>query len=211
MSHAFADPALREEALTHPSWSGEKGGPDYQRLEFLGDAVLKLVASELIVAAHPTWSEGEMSIALQRIVSNQTIAPLADALDLPGQLRLGVGARARHEERRVNVRADVFEAMVGAVFKDGGIEAVRAMLGPILAPLVAAVDARADAKSRLQELCQGRKWEKPAYSRASRGAAHELTWIVTVAVGDATYGPGEGASLREAELAAAAMALAAIG
>lgn len=211
MNHTFADPALREEALTHPSWSGERGGPDYQRLEFLGDAVLKLVASELIVGAHPSWSEGELSIALQRIVSNQTLAPLADALGLPAALRMGVGARARHEERRVNVRADVFEAMVGAVFKDGGIDAARAMLAPILAPLVDGVDPRADAKSRLQELCQARKWGPPVYSRDSTGAAHELTWIVMVAAGGGSYGPGEGSSLREAELAAAAMALSAIG
>ncbi len=208
--HTFADPRLHEEALTHSSWSGEHGGPDYQRLEFLGDAVVKLVGAELLVGAHASWPEGRLTRALGALVSNQTLARLADALDLPAQLRMGVGARGRHEERQLKVRADVFEAVVGAVFADGGLEGARSMLNPLFAPLIATLDGLGDPKSRLNMLADERKWPHPTYASAQTGAAHSTVWTVSVTIETRTFGPATGRTKKEAESAVAELALDAI-
>lgn len=210
MNLAGIDERLLQEALTHSSYSAEHGGPDYQRLEFLGDAVVKLVGAELLVAAHADWPEGRLTRALGRLVSNHTLALLADELRLPAQLRMGVGARGRHDEQQEKVRADVFEAVVGAVFADGGLDYARAMLAPLFAPLVATLDGFGDPKSRLNVLADERKWAHPTYDAVQTGEAHVASWSVTVTIDGRTFGPATGRKKRDAEFAVAILALDAI-
>lgn len=207
LSHRFRDPSLLELALTHPS--AVTDGTHNQRLEFLGDAVLELLVSEWLYAAHPDWPEGRLSKARSAVVCKDTLAKLADHFDLPASLRLGVGEARNQGKLTVNVRSDAMEAVIGAVYLDGGLDAARRMVIPALAAWLSVADAPANPRSTLQEWLEARGRPRPVYTElGAEGPAHALTFRYSVSADGREFGPAEGPSKVAAMAAAAALAVA---
>jgi ribonuclease III len=212
LGYRFGDPALLEAALTHRSASRT----NYERLEFLGDAVLNFVVAELAFAAFPEAPEGDLSRYRAAVVSAPTLAAVAAALDLGDQLRLGSGELKSGGYRRDSILADSLEAVLGAVYLDGGLEpargVVRALLGPRLAELPAAA-ALKDPKTRLQEALQARGLPLPRYALEEIGGEPHEQWFVASceAVELNLRATGRGTSRRRAEQEAAQRMLDALG
>jgi ribonuclease-3 len=216
-----APPVRLQEALTHPSYKNEQAGAlrDNQRLEFLGDAVLGLSVSELLMEAFREVDEGQLTVMRASLVNTQTLAARARELSLADALLVGRGADASGERLRTNVLADAMEAIIGAVYVDGGLEAARELarrlLAERLAKLIADGGVERDAKSRLQELLQARGLPTPDYRVASvEGPPHARVFRVEVDVplgaDEPLVGRGEGRSKKIAEQKAALDALARI-
>ena len=212
IGHHFADKGLLERALTHIS--ALSGGPQnrvasYQRLEFLGDHVLGLVISDMLFRAFPKANEGEMSRRLADLVRKETCAEVARAMDLGPALRLGSSESHTGGRLRTTILADACEALVGAVFVDGGYEPAAGvierfwkerMLKP-LRPL-------RDPKTMLQEWAQARGLPTPTYRELGRtGPHHDPEFRVVVVLPDRPPAEGLGSSKRAAEQAAAAAML----
>lgn len=207
LGHEFATPELLTLALTHRSWCAEHAGHESnERLEFLGDAVLGLVVTDHIFRAYPALPEGELSKLRTALVSAATLADVAAELGLGAGLRLGKGeASSGGRERRSNL-ADALEAVIGAVYLDGGLEAARALVIRLLGERIA--DAASgpglhDFKSQLQELTMRLFDELPAYELRDEGPDHEKRFFARVHAGGAALGAGEGPSKKQAEQAAA--------
>jgi ribonuclease-3 len=212
-AHAFTDPNLLLEALTHASWAHEHGGPDNERLEFLGDAVLQLCASRALVLAFPRAGEGELSRMRQQLVNTRALAAAARAMGLPPDLRLGHGEEQTGGRDRDRVLAGALEALLGAVFRDAGYDAaesfVRSWTADAVAGLSERPDGGKDARSRLQERTQRDSGATPRYELVEQdGPAHAPTFDVQVRVGEQVLGRGRGATKREAARHAAEEALA---
>lgn len=211
--HTFADPALLEQALTHPSYANEyPGTPTYQRLEFLGDAVLQLLASELVLGRFPDWDEGRLTKARQHLVDRRQCTALAVHLGLNAALRTERGLVGTMAPKS-KALADVFEAYIGAIYVDGGLDAARGVVEPLLGPLVDGLEPEAlrDAKSALQEYCQALRLPLPAYVHDGHtGPDHARVHRVRVQVADVVYGPGLGTKRQLAEAEAARIALEAL-
>jgi len=210
LGHRFADRGILERALTHRSAGGARASNE--RLEFLGDAVLGLAAAELLLEAHPDADEGELSRRRAWLVRESTLAALARELALGDLLRLGPGELRSGGFRRESILADALEAVLGAVYLDGGFEAARAVVRRLLAgPLARQPEAAAlkDPKTRLQEWLQARRRPLPTYRVVEVGGAeHARRYTVACEVaGLATPSLGEGTSRRRAEQAAAREAL----
>jgi len=211
LGHRFRDRRLLEEALTHASSQPLTGGraAHCERLEFLGDAVLGLVVSELLMEANPDQPEGWLTRSRAAAVNRDALASRARALGLSRWIRLGRGERRQGGAEKPSILADIFEAVLGAIYLDGGLVPVRALLERSL-PLAAAElgSAAPDAKTRLQELLQGRGLGTPQYhTTETRGPAHALEFSVEVRLGERVLGLGTGTSKRAAEQAAARRAL----
>jgi ribonuclease-3 len=212
VGHRFSDPKLLESALTHVSGvkTGDKRVGSYQRLEFLGDHVLGLVISDLLFRSFPKADEGELSRRLADLVRKDACAEAALALDLGPFMRLGASEVQSGGRKKVAILADVCEAVIGAVFLDGGYDAAvqfverywrERMLEPHR-PL-------RDPKTMLQEWAQGRGLPPPLYRELERrGPDHRPEFRVAVEVPGFSPGEGKGASKRDAEQAAAAAMLA---
>jgi ribonuclease-3 len=183
-----------------------------ERLEFLGDAVLGVIAAEYLYAADPRADEGALTRRRVALIRAETLVAWAREIDLGGYLYLASGERPSGGSRD-RMLAGAFEALVGAIFLDGGFAAAGRFLRRFLvrdAPaIIAEADAAANPKGRLQELLQERYRASPVYSTAATaGPDHARTFTIDVALGDRHLGRGSGASKREAEQAAAAAALA---
>ncbi len=187
-----ASPHL-EEALTHPSFTNEHKGPaseapaDNQRLEFLGDSVLGLCVSEILMTTLVGVDEGQLTMMRSSLVNANVLAEVALEHDFDQALRLGRGADATGERLRPNVLADVLEAIVGCVYLDSGLDAARRVVSSLLASriekLVMEGGAERDAKSRLQELLQSRALPPPRYRVvAEKGPPHAREFCVEVVV-----------------------------
>ncbi len=187
-----ASPHLAE-ALTHPSFTNEHRGPaseapsDNQRLEFLGDSVLGLCVSELLMTTLEGVDEGELTMMRSSLVNANVLAELAREHELDKALRVGRGADTTGERLRPNVLADALEALVGCVYLDAGLEASRRLVQRILAErierLVSTGGAERDAKSRLQELLQSRGLPPPRYRVvAEKGPPHAREFCVEAVV-----------------------------
>ena len=206
---------LLEEALTHPSFANEQKPDrriDNQRLEFLGDAVLGLVASELLMQRFPAANEGELSLMRSLLVNTEALAAWARSVDLAPSLRLGRGADAAGERDRDNVLADAVEAIVGAVYVARGIEGAREIGGLVVGdPLARLGESRSvgrDAKSELQEQVQAEGSSSPRYRvLGTEGPDHRRAFHVGVEVDGAIIGEGRGRSKKLAEQAAARAAI----
>jgi ribonuclease-3 len=204
LGYSFRDPALLEAALTHRS----AGRTNYERLEFLGDAVLTLAAAELVFAAYPDADEGELSRYRASLVSGSSLAERAQELGIGLQLRLGGGELKTGGHRRGSILADAIEAVIGAIYLDAGFDAARVaalrLFEPRL-PHLAEVAGTKDPKTRLQEELQARGLPLPAYGIDTvSGEPHEQWFVVSCEVkrlGLKTL--GEGSSRRRAEQAAA--------
>jgi ribonuclease-3 len=203
------------EALTHPSFSNEQRGKrraDNQRLEFLGDAVLGLLVSELLMLRFPSAQEGELSRMRSLLVNTEALAAWARRVGLGQALRLGRGADAAGERDRDNVLADAVEALMGAVYLDRGETDARALaaevVGEPLSRLEAGQAAGRDPKSELQERVQADGGTSPRYRVVgSEGPDHQRVFLIVVEVGGRVLGEGRGRSKKLAEQAAARAAI----
>lgn len=205
------DAPHRDEALTHPSHANEARTPThYQRLEFLGDAVLGLCTSELLCARFADADEGALTRMRAKLVNADALARWARKHGVPEAVRLGRGAETGGLRDSTNVLADVVEALIGASYLDVGLDAARKAVATIVGPdmkTFTAGDAR-DAKSELQERVQRAGAPPPSYAVVeSGGPSHEPWFVVEVSVGEQAVGRGRGRSKRQAERAAAAAAL----
>jgi ribonuclease-3 len=200
-----------DEALTHPSFANESGGsPDNQRLEFLGDAVLGLCASELLAAAHPEADEGLLTRMRSALVNGEALARWGRAEKIGECLALGRGAQSGSERDQTNVIADAVEAIVAAVFASHGLDGARALVRVVVAEPMAEAErlGMRDPKSALQEKVQATGGAAPRYRVVgARGPQHDQVFEVEVLVGEEVRGRGEGRSKRLAERAAANAAL----
>lgn len=204
IDYRFRDPGLLEQALTHRS----HGGPHYERLEFLGDSLLSLTVSDLLYRARPHADEGDLSRMRSRLVRDVTLAEIARELDLSRYLRLGQGELRSGGFLRESILADALEAVIGAVYLDGGFEAARRLVTELISRRLDDLpDAEQlkDPKTRLQELLQARALALPEYSvLAESGADHAKRFLVQCSVGDLLPPvQAEAGSRRKAEQAAA--------
>lgn len=206
------------EALTHSSFSNELRtsagkGPgnrvNYQRLEFLGDAVLQLLVSERLFSELPDASEGQLSFRRASVVSTEALAAFATSIDLGPNLKMGKGADASNERAQPSVLADAVEAILGAVYVDRGVDAARGIVESILG--AGERSSTRDKKSELQERVQALSGEPPRYSVLSiTGPDHAREFEVEVTALGRTLGQGRGRSKKLAEHAAAREALLAL-
>jgi ribonuclease-3 len=211
LGYRFRRLELLERALTHRSHANEKGlEHNYERLEFLGDAVLGLIAGEWLFGEHPEVAEGELSALKSRLVSERALARYARSVALGEHLLLGVGEERSGGRDKRSLLADSMEAVIGAAFVDGGLRAARKVVLPMLGRLsdeTSGKDLR-DPKTRLQERAQAEGWALPAYRGLEEaGPDHAKTFVVECVVGEEVTARGEGRSKKAAEQAAAAAAL----
>jgi ribonuclease-3 len=212
IAHRFGDPGLLRQALTHSSAAAETGlRPEatYQRLEFLGDRVLALVVADMLVADFPTAAEGELARRLTALVRNDACAGVAREIDLGAAIRLGGGELQSGGRAKAAILGDVCEAVIGALYLDGGVEAARTFIEAHWRERMLAADAPLrDAKTTLQEWAQGRGLAAPAYTIVARsGPEHAPRFVIEASVVGLDPGRGEGGSRRAAEQEAAALIL----
>lgn len=205
LGYAFRDEKLLRAALTHPSLGREnKLVSEYERLEFLGDRALGLVIAEWLFELFDKESEGSLAKRHAALVNRDTLAEIAEALLLQNCLRLaGEGDLTRG---RVNILSDAMEAVIGALFREGGMEALRPIIRRHWQAHVHRENAPQDAKSALQEWAQGRGLPLPEYKLLRQsGPAHAPTYVMEVRVKGFESMEAEGTSKREAEKKAAAL------
>jgi ribonuclease-3 len=204
------EPALLELALTHRSYAYENGNqPSNERLEFLGDSVLGFVISAHITETFTDLDEGELSRLKNAVVSAKALAPLAVALDLGNHLRLGVGEERTGGRTKANLLADVFEALLGAIYVSKGIDAatefVRTHVFPLLADPQGLLNA-SEPKTKLQELAAKLGVAAPEYSITHDGPDHDRTFTASLVMSGKVF-IGTARSKRDAETEAALAAL----
>jgi ribonuclease-3 len=204
LGHSFRDPELARQALTHRS----HGTPHNERLEFLGDGLLNCAVATLLYERFPRLPEGDLSRLRAALVNQASLSTVAGGLGLGERLRLGEGELKSGGFRRPSILADALEALLGAVYLDGGFDAVRATVERLLGDRLESredLPVHKDPKTALQELLQGRRLQLPRYSvQRTEGEAHEQTFTVECRVDDlGLAGSGSGASRRAAEQAAA--------
>jgi ribonuclease-3 len=208
IDYRFDDPQLLRAALTHRS----VGSVNNERLEFLGDSVLNTVVAMRLFALHPEAQEGDLSRMRARLVRGTTLSEVASSIGLGREIRLGEGELKSGGFRRASILADAFEALLGAIFIDGGYDACRAVILRLFDPLIAALPAAEelkDPKTRLQEWLQARGRPLPEYSlQSEEGADHAKQFFVSCELtDDGTLAEASGRSRRKAEQAAAALLL----
>jgi ribonuclease-3 len=208
LGHSFREARLLQQALTHRSFSSDHN----ERLEFLGDSVLNLAVAHFLFEQLSTLPEGDLSRVRANLVKQDTLHNLALDMGLSACIRLGEGELRSGGARRASILADALEALIGAVYLDGGYAAAQGLVRRLFGQLEIRPDMQAaakDAKTELQEWLQGRKIALPRYSViATSGAAHRQTFEVACEVSELRqYGRGSGSSRRAAEQAAAAALL----
>jgi ribonuclease-3 len=205
LGHTFARPELLEQALTHATWAHEHGGMHqaYERLEFLGDAVLQLLASEALFAAMPEASEGQLSRRRAQLVREEALAQAAGHLQLQAHVRLGAGYSV---DVPASILADVVEGILAAAYLDAGLDAARRIFAVLWAH-VTHLPPVEDHKTRLQELCHARRLPAPQYMAVPTGPAHARIYEVTLCVGEVVRCEGRGTSKKAAEQVCARRAL----
>lgn len=211
LGYRFRDPALLQEALTHTTFSNENPGfPSNQRLEFLGDAIVGLVVAEYLFHHFEDLPEGDLTKIRAAVVCEPALASRARRLGVGVQLRFGRGEAATGSDRD-SILADAFEALVGALYLDGAVEAARRFVLRELVPLVVETRrgrVRTDFKTRLQELLQRTHLEGPTYRLLEEeGPSHNKRFHVGVFHRGTQLGSGWGRNKKEAEQEAAREAL----
>ncbi|PKN11673.1 MAG: ribonuclease III [Deltaproteobacteria bacterium HGW-Deltaproteobacteria-4] len=213
IGYHFSDTARLDEALTHRSYANEQRTrcADNERLEFLGDAILGLVIAETLFIGDIQRPEGELSRLRSELVNAGTLAQLARQINLGAALKLGRGEVKAGGSDKENILADAFEALLGAIYLEGGIAAVR----PVILRLFTQVmiektlqQGNSDFKSQLQEYLQSLQQTPPEYVLIeTEGPEHERTFVVEARTPGQVLGVGQGRSKKEAEQAAAGAAL----
>jgi ribonuclease-3 len=215
IQYRFRDRGLLEQALTHTSRANEDisgGAADNESLEFLGDALLGFIVADLLFREFPEYDEGEKSKSKASLVSTASLARQAERLQLGSHLLLGRGEEKTGGRRKQALLADGYEALIAALYLDGGIDQARAFISREFAPLLAEVRDRGaagqDYKSALQELLQGRELPLPDYRLVGTiGPDHQKQFQVEVVVNGESLGQATGPSKKEAEQEAARAAL----
>jgi ribonuclease-3 len=208
LGHRFSDRELLKRALTHASATATLSN---ERLEFLGDRVLGLVVAETLHARHASESEGALTVRFHALVRAEACARVAEAADLPAYIKLS-GAGFESARARAAILSDVCEAVIAALYLDGGMAVARGFIARYWAEMFEDPGQGAemrDAKTRLQEWAQGRGLPTPAYREMARtGPAHAPHFVIEAVVEGEVPQTGEGGSKREAEQDAAAKLLA---
>lgn len=216
--HRFADIGLLERAVTHRSWAYENmaGSADAEihmseneSLEFVGDSVLGLVIAESLYNSHVGASEGDLTLMKHRLVSTASLAEIAIRLDLGKYIRIGRGEEQTGGRKKQTVLANTLEAVIGAIFLDGGYAAVRVFIGRIFTEELKNISARGslDFKTLLQETLQAEKLAAPRYNvLRTEGPPHDREFFVE-AVWETGRSEGNGRSIKSAEMLAAQNAL----
>lgn len=212
LGHRFRNRALLEQALTHRSFANEHPELerlDNEKLEFLGDAVLDLVVGHLLMERYPQLSEGQLSVTRAQVVSETGLSELAYELGLGQWLYLGKGERRSGGEHKASILADAFEAVIAAVYMDGGFPAAWKLVARLFERSIGQVEVSGffDFKTRLQELAQARLKATPVY-RVVRdtGPDHAKVFEVCVEIEGREWGRAMGSSKKRAEQTAAANA-----
>jgi ribonuclease-3 len=211
LGYAFRDRALAETALRHASYSHEANGlPSNERLEFLGDAVLGLVAAEDLYRGHAEWPEGPLTRARAALVNGSALARCARVLGLGAFVRLGRTEQRSGGEDKERILAGCFEALLGAVYLDGGLEAARAVARRAFEAAGAPPEAMRDPKTAFQEWAHARFRRTPSYRLAHDSGvdADDARFTVELFVDEERWGLGRGRTKRAAERGAAEEALA---
>ena len=215
IGYTFNNPSLLETALTHTSYANEvykDGLRSYERLEFLGDSILGFTTAEYLLRSFPEMHEGELTKLRADLVCELSLAESAKALGLGDALRLGRGEEAGGGRRRVSIIADVVEALIAAIYLDGGLEAAKRFIYRfVLTDAGAKIRLNTDYKTMLQELVQQKKNQHLAYELISEsGPDHDKEFSVRVLLNGSPVGVGTGSSKKRAEQAAARQAVAAL-
>lgn len=213
LGYEFADRSLLDLALTHTSYAHEEdGGRGNERLEFLGDAVLDLVVSEILYKVHPEWNEGDLTRTRSALVNQRSLAAQARNLELGRFLKLGRTERQSDGCDKDSILANGLEALVGAIYLDGGLAPVESFVRRLYGAALAsdAVRQRRDAKTEFQEWAHARFRRTPRYEMVvdSGEDNDDERFAVEVSIGVDVWGRGVGRSKRLAERRAAAAALA---
>lgn len=211
LGYRFQTPDWFEQARTHASALDEGGLRSSERLEFLGDAVLDLVVSDLLLEAYPRANEGTLSRYRAGLVDQASLARLATEIGLGEYLRLGRGEERSGGREKRSILADAYEATIGAVFLDGGYTEARRVVARHFEAAIAAaaVHGSRDAKTALQEICQRIHRQTPIYRVVEEsGPDHAREFVVAAFLGDVELAQGRGRSKRVAEQEAAGVALA---
>jgi ribonuclease-3 len=211
----FQNTSLLQRALTHTSFinehAGETNEEDNERLEFLGDAVLDFIAGAWLFDKFPGLDEGKLTTLRAALVRVETLARFARQIDLSDKLRLGKGELDTGGRNRNNILGDAFEAVIGAIYLDQGIDAARAFVLPFLeqtTPNIVEANADRDPKSKLQEWSQGTLGVTPHYKLVgTEGPDHAKIFTVEVRLGEQIVAQGSGTSKQMAEQVAAREAL----
>lgn len=204
LGYSFRDPGLLKQALTHRS----AGSRNYERLEFLGDGLVNFVVAETLFDNCPDFNEGELTRVRQTLVCEEALAEIGERIGLGDELKLGPGELKSGGFRRQSILADAVEAMLGAVYLDGGFEAARGTCKQLFGDALTRLpdpESLKDAKTRLQEVLQGVGRPLPDYNLvAEEGPQHRKTFEVECRLGDdGTSAGGVGGSRKQAEQQAA--------
>ncbi len=219
LGYVFKNLDLLERALTHKSFSNENRelrSPNNERLEFLGDAVLGFVIGEMIYRSFPNLQEGALSKIKAHLVSSNMLSGKGRALEIGRYLRMGAGEARSGGAEKLSLQADAFEAVVAAIYLDGGVEATEAFVRRVFEPEVAGIDigdlSFHDYKTTLQEAAQSLGLPLPDYRVVEEsGPDHEKAFVVELAWDGEPFARGRGASKREAQRKAAKEALKKLG
>jgi len=212
IGHTFSAPELLEDALKHPSLAGlrqrKKGPMPYERLEFLGDRVLGLVTAEWLYEKFPEASEGELAKRHAALVNRDALRMVAIEIGLGQHIRLAHGEEANAERKNLATLPDAMEAVIGAIYLDGGLKAAAAFIHRYWQKDIAVANAPADPKTTLQEWAQGQGLPLPQYKVIKNtGPAHAPKFVIEVIVKGHPPATAEGHSKREAQKAAAQLLL----
>jgi ribonuclease-3 len=210
LGYDFADLSLLRRALAHRSWCAEVGGlPSNERLEFLGDAVLGWVIAEIVYRRHGDLPEGKLTDLRKSVVNATALAEVAEAIGLGEWLLLGKGEASAGGRRKPSILSDAFEAVLGAVYLDGGVDVAKALVSRLFSERLEVACGqldRLDHKTVLQELTARLYDTAPVYLLSESGPDHSKTFKATVVVAGNALGTGEGKSKKLAEQQAASEA-----
>jgi ribonuclease-3 len=206
----FDDAGLVAEAMSHRSWCAENPGhASYERLEFLGDAVLGWVTADVAFQRFPEMSEGQLTGIRKGVVNTGALAELAVEIGIGPYIKLGKGEAAAGGSGKQSILADAMEALIGAIYLDRGADTAYAFVEALVVDRVEETAERLDEldfKTTLQELIAGSGLSPPLYDISEQGPDHQKRFFATVSVGGTVLGTGEGSSKRSAEQSAAAAA-----
>jgi len=209
LGYRFRQPSHLIEALRHRSWAADYGGSSNERLEFLGDTILQMVVTDFIYDEYPRFAEGKMAQLRSSVVNKRVLYLIAQELDLGVYLSLGAGEEATGGREKTSILADAMEAIIGAVYLDGGLTAAGDLIMERWEERIrteAREPGRRDYKSRLN-VALGQEADRIRYKVTFSGPDHERCYTARVFLGDKELGKGSGGSKREAEQQAASRAL----